>query len=195
MASDLCPPYDTLMLERSPGEWARVCRSQAALTSNKETRAHLLKMAADYEAEAAISSPSLSSLFYDEASGTFSDAFVFEPSAERMTNGERNFDVGHWRCDLANDNRLKWSDEVYDLFGLLPGTPIDREWAVGRYQNGSRTTLERVREYAIERGVGFILDAEIKAECRRPSWIRVLAVPIYDRDGQVVRLEGLKRDL
>lgn len=183
------------MLNRSPGEWARICRTQALLTSNKETRHYLLKMAEDYEAKAAMSGPSPSSLFYDEASGTFRHAFVFQPGSVAITNGERNDDIGHWRCDLANQNRLTWSTEVYGLFGVPPGTPIEREWAVGRYEGESRTTLERVREYAIKRGLGFIIDAKIHPEQGRSCWMRVLAVPECDGNGRVIRLEGLKREL
>ena len=33
--------------------------------------------------------------------------------------------IGHWSCDLA-DNRLGWSREVYEIFGLPDGAPVSR---------------------------------------------------------------------
>ena len=38
------------MLEHTPGEWARLCRVQAAWTTDLRTKAFLLEMAADYHA-------------------------------------------------------------------------------------------------------------------------------------------------
>jgi hypothetical protein len=191
----VCRLYDFSVLNRSPSEWAQVCRNQAALTSNKETRECLLKMAAEYEAKAAVSAPSLSSLFYDEAQGTFSEGFVFRPGIEATMNGERNYGLGHWDCDLSNKDKLTWSDEVYELFGIAPGTPLDREWVVGRYDSSSRSTLERIRSPAVKHGVGFILDAEITPDRGRPRWMRIFALPISDQQGETIRLTGVKRAL
>lgn len=152
-------------------------------------------MAADYDAKAALSDPSLSSMFYDKGRGAFSDGFVFRPSPRTMMKGERTYDLGHWSCDLACQDKLTWSDEVYELFGIEPRTPVDREWVVGRYKNGFRTTLERVRNYAIKHGLGFILDAEINPEGRRKLWMRIFAVPVADQHRRIIRLEGVKREL
>ena len=41
------------MPDRSPSEWARICRVQAATTTNEETRLQLIEMALEYEAQAA----------------------------------------------------------------------------------------------------------------------------------------------
>jgi hypothetical protein len=38
------------MLEKSPGEWARLCRVEAAWATDSQTKALLLEMAAEYEA-------------------------------------------------------------------------------------------------------------------------------------------------
>jgi len=53
-----------------------------------------------------------------------------------------------------------------------------------------------VREFALNRKLGFILDAELCPEGGGSCWIRVIAVPILAKDsGRVVGLHGLKRPL
>jgi len=107
-------------------------------------------------------------------------------------------EAGYWQCDIADHDKLTWSKKVYDLFGLPPGTPLEREWAVTRYTELSKAALERVRSYALRCKFGFILDAALEPALEpagdESRWIRILAVPIVS-DGRVVGLHGLKRAL
>ena len=103
-------------------------------------------------------------------------------------------DVGRWSCDLADGNRLMWSDKVYELFGLPVGSSVDREEALECYSDQSRGVLERVRPFAIGHKFGFILDAALGRTKDSFHWIRILAVPIVEHD-RVVGLRGLKRKL
>jgi PAS domain-containing protein len=101
--------------------------------------------------------------------------------------------VGKWSCDLA-DNRIEWSDTVYDLFGLPRGSPVARAESVRRYAEPSRAAMERLRAYAIRHRRGFTLDVEIVPPGLAPRWMRLLAAPVCV-DGEVVRLTGIKRDV
>jgi hypothetical protein len=111
-----------------------------------------------------------------------------------VTDAKSDPDIGYWHCDITDEDRLTWSDKVYELFGLSPGSPVERDWAVARYGENSKTSLERVRKYALSHNFGFILDAAIEPEGGDCRWIRVLAVPIVE-DGRIVGLHGLKRPL
>lgn len=135
----------------------------------------------------------INSLFYDEPAGAFSDGHVLLSETD-LDSARRDPDVGYWRCDIAHHERLTWSDKVYELFGLNPGAPINRDWAVARYSDDSKAALDNVRTYAVGRGFGFMLDAQIAPDGAGDRWIRVLAVPIRAR-GRVVGLHGLKRAL
>lgn len=104
-----------------------------------------------------------------------------------------NAPVGRWSCDLQ-DNRLTWSDAVYDLFGLPRGASVARADAVGRYAEGSRAAMERLRSYAIKHRRGFTLDAEIMPFNAGRRWMRLVCLPVCDAN-DVVRLEGLKQDV
>jgi len=132
-------------------------------------------------------------MFYEEPTGTFADGYVFRTLPD-LTGLQQDPENGYWHCDIAHHERLTWSEKVYELFGLPTGEPIERDWAVARFDEDSRTALKRVRTYAVGRKFGFILDAEITPEGADKRWIRILAVPILAK-GRVVGLHGLKRAL
>ena len=182
------------MRDQSPGELAEVCRRQAAFTADRQARDSLLKVAVEYEAQA-FSPELLADVRLREGSvGTFREGYVFRAGLNVKGARQDQSDWGYWACDIADQNRLAWSDKVYDLFGLPVEAPLDRDWAVGRYNAQSQSTLQRVREYALRHALGFILDAEIEPEGGGRRWIRVLAVPVSE-NGRIVRLHGLKRAL
>lgn len=101
--------------------------------------------------------------------------------------------VGRWSCDLA-DERLEWTDAVFDIFGLPRGAVVSRPEAVALYCEHSRAAMERLRTYAIRHRRGFTLDARIVPARGGPRWMRLLAAPICE-GRRVVRLEGLKLPL
>ena len=137
--------------------------------------------------------PFANALFNEEPAGTFVHGHIFV-SAPDLTIALQDPGVGYWHCDIAHQDRLTWSAKVYELFGLASGTPVERNWAVARYDEPSRDALEKVRTYALDRNLGFILDAAIKPEEADDRWIRVLAYPIVARS-RVVGLHGVKRAL
>jgi PAS domain-containing protein len=132
-------------------------------------------------------------LFYGEPPGAFSRGHIIARAPE-MTGDQEDPGVGYWHCDIADHDRLTWSDKVYDMFGLPHGDPVHRDWAVERYREPSKSALEKVRNFALGRKFGFILDAEISPHGAGSRWIRVLAVPIVENN-RVVGLHGLKRVL
>ena len=176
-------------------EWARICRRQAHATTDKATRQSLMSMASRYEVDAASEPPSLSALYYDQPAGAFQEGFVFDAPADLMRDFSRRASPGYWRCDIAHGERLSWSEDVYELFGLRGGVPVEREWAVDRYTPQSRERLARVRDHALRGGLGFMLDAEIEPAAGPRRWIRIFAVPVLDETGRPTQLQGMKRQL
>ena len=98
---------------------------------------------------------------------------------------------GRWECDLDDNNRLSWSDEVYDIFGIPRGATLARDETAALYCEGSRGAMEKLRAYAIRHRRGFTLDAEIQPGQAPRRWMRLIAAPVCAGD-RVVRLQGLK---
>jgi PAS domain-containing protein len=101
--------------------------------------------------------------------------------------------IGLWQCDLP-DNRLSWTDGVFDLFGLPRGAALDRDEIAALYAEPSRSAMERLRAYAIKHRRGFTLDAEIVPVTGPSRWMRLIAAPVCV-GRQVVRLHGIKQDV
>ena len=138
-------------------------------------------------------SPFANALFHEEPAGTFAHGHIFISEPD-LAPAQQDPAIGYWHCDIAHDDKLTWTDRVYELFGLAKGAQVERDWAVTRYSELSRRALEKVRTYALGRKYGFILDAAIKSGGADDRWIRVLAYPIVVK-GRVVGLHGLKRAL
>jgi len=102
--------------------------------------------------------------------------------------------IGLWECDLSDDS-LTWSAKVYDAFGLPLDARVTRAEAVALYREDSRAAMERLRAYAIKHRRGFTLDAAIRPDQGGQRWIRLMAAPMCDGSGRVVRLRGLKQDI
>jgi PAS domain-containing protein len=186
--------YVVPVLHRPPGQLASACRREAALATDGHARDRLLKLAMEYEAQALAPGQFADALFREASVQTCRDGYVFRPGPSLKGGSPDRSDWGYWACNIADRDRLAWSDTVYELFGLPAGAEVDREWAVGRYLAHSQATLARVREFALRHACGFILDAEIAPEGGCARWIRVLAVPVFE-DGRITRLHGLKRAL
>ena len=97
---------------------------------------------------------------------------------------------GEWSCDLS-DNSLRWSREVYEIFGIPDGARLSRDETAAFYCEGSRAAMETLRAYAIRHRRGFTLDAEIQPGQGARRWMRLMAEPVCVGD-QVVKLRGLK---
>lgn len=136
----------------------------------------------------------LPQLFLSEPAGRFALGHVFSGGKGFVEPTSANEEIGHWRCDITDDNRLTWSNEVYELFGIPAGTQVNRDEAVAHYSEQSKSVLDRLRAFAINRRCGFILDALISPDGSSNQWIRLIAFPILQA-GRVVGLQGLKRAL
>lgn len=100
---------------------------------------------------------------------------------------------GAWSCDLQTDE-LTWTAGVFSLFGLTPGTPVEREAILEMYTDESREALEKRRGHAIATGSGFTLDANIVGLDGIDRWIRITAAAQV-ANGRTVALYGKKQDI
>lgn len=99
--------------------------------------------------------------------------------------------LGLWHCDLATQI-LRWTDGVYDIFGLERGTVVPRSLTVSLYAGESRAAMERLRAYAIRHRRGFTLDVDINPVDGGCCMMRLIAAPVL-RDDSVVGLHGVKQ--
>ena len=101
--------------------------------------------------------------------------------------------IGVWQCRIA-DNSLVWNRNVFDIFGMSDDRRPDRIASLAMYTDESREQLERLRARAIERGEGFMLDAQIKRSCGAPRWMKIVA-GVKSENGRLTYLYGTKQDI
>ena len=98
-----------------------------------------------------------------------------------------------WECDLS-DNSLRWTDGVYDLFGLERGIPVTREEILKMYLPESHAELARLRAEAIATCGSFTFEARIRRADGELRWMRVTA-DVVAEDGVARLLYGTKLDV
>jgi diguanylate cyclase (GGDEF)-like protein len=101
--------------------------------------------------------------------------------------------IGVWECSLDNE-KLAWTDMVYELFDLPLGHPLNRDEIVKLYSEKSLAELTVLRNRAISERTGFSLDAEIVTGKGNHRWIRITAT-VECEDDVPVRIFGMKQDI
>jgi len=149
-----------------------------ALTSRAADAAMIERLRAELDAHAAT--------IRDQATALAHARKIFE----RASAAAR---IGVWECTLP-DERLTWTDMVYDIFDLPRGVPPDRRQILTCYEEDSVKALHALRAKAIAERGGFSLDAEITTLKGRRRWIRITAT-VECEDGVPVRIFGMKQDI
>jgi PAS domain-containing protein len=98
-----------------------------------------------------------------------------------------------WQCDLATEE-LRWTDGVFDLFGIARGAAIDRRSTLEFYLPDSRRMLDRLRSAALDTCGSFTFEAQIRRVDGELRWMRLNA-DVQKRDGRAVVLYGTKQDI
>ena len=151
--------------------------SDALITSRRDA-ALIERLRAESEAQA--------SLIREQAKALAHSRKIFE----RASAAAR---IGVWECNLE-DESLRWTDMVYDIFDLPRGSALDRKRTLQCYSEESVKTLHMLRSRAIEERSGFSLDAEITTMKGRRRWIRITAT-VECENGVPVRIFGMKQDI
>jgi diguanylate cyclase (GGDEF)-like protein len=101
--------------------------------------------------------------------------------------------LGAWECCLETE-KLTWTDGVYDLFEMCPGSPIRRPAIVDLYVDESRQAMETMRAEALATGMSCTGDFEIRTVRGVSRWMR-LSIDVAHEDGRPIRLFGAKQDI
>lgn len=145
-------------------------------------------------------SANVGSNFAADAEGPTRVEGIIEAQAAEIAHYRKMYDrisslakIGVWEFDLVAGT-LSWTDEVYDLFELPRGMPIDRPMILAMYEPESRKRMERLRTRAIEKGGSFALDISVRGAKGSLKWLRLTA-DVEQEGGRSVRLFGTKQDI
>ena len=114
-------------------------------------------------------------------------------TAQLLNEAERMASLGSWNFSAAS-GRIEWSDTMYQIFGVAPGTPITNELFFERVHPEDREHVRNAEQCAAlgrARPIEFRVlwpDGSVRHVCMESSSER-------DAQGRVLRLVGTAQDI
>ncbi|MEP6849709.1 MAG: PAS domain S-box protein [Acidobacteriota bacterium] len=102
--------------------------------------------------------------------------------------------TGGWAVEVA-DNKVFWSDDVFDLLEFPPGAPPKLAEALALYPEPGREKVVAGLEACSTDGVPMDIEVEIFTATGRPLWVRLCAEADRDADGKITRVQGAFQDI
>ncbi len=102
--------------------------------------------------------------------------------------------LGGFIVDLPS-NRVFWSDEVCDIYGVPHGTSPSPPDTLSYYPPEWRARATQVYRDCAERGVAFDVEVQILSAQGVRKWIRASAEAVLDDAGTPIRIEGAIQDI
>ena len=101
--------------------------------------------------------------------------------------------LGTWELDLQT-NDLYWSNEVYNIHEIPPGTKIDVENAINYYAPEARSTVSDAIQKCMETGSKWDLELPFITAKNNPIWVRSVGYAEFS-NGKPLRLKGAFQDI
>jgi PAS domain S-box-containing protein len=116
-------------------------------------------------------------------------------SDERLAAAQRIAQTGSWRWDAATE-ALDWSDEIYRLLGLEPGSvPASAELYVSRVHPEDREMLKGVLNASYDSGIPRSVDYRLQLPDGTVRMVHEQAEAQRDAEGRTVSMNGTVQDI
>jgi PAS domain S-box-containing protein len=117
------------------------------------------------------------------------------PRYERMLRrAEQLAGMGSWHLDV-DTNTVIWSDELYRIYGLDPGTPLSYETFIERVHSDDRVRVRAVVATALEERRPFRLQERIVRPDGQVRMLDTQGEVEVDERGRPISLFGFCRDV
>jgi PAS domain S-box-containing protein len=103
--------------------------------------------------------------------------------------------IGHWDLDMRS-NRLAWSDELHDLFGLKPGEfDGDHATFLKMIHPGDRERYDELRAAAYVNGTELKIEYRIITPAGDVRWMHQRGQVLVNEDGRPLSRSGVVQDI
>ena len=102
--------------------------------------------------------------------------------------------IGAWELDARTD-KLMWSDEIYRIHEVAPGTPVTVEQAIDFYAPDARPVIRRAVERGVTEGVGWDVELPLITAGGRRRWVHAMGRVDRSATGKPCRLFGTFQDI
>lgn len=114
-------------------------------------------------------------------------------SEERLRLAARTGKVGIWDLDVAND-RITWTQSLYEIHGMEPGTGLTRERFLGLLHTDDRAGVQQAMDQALRTGKRYEQEFRAMRPDGRVIWLYSHA-SVVRADGRSVRMLGATIDI
>lgn len=104
------------------------------------------------------------------------------------------FRIGHWEVN-ATTGDLKWSDDVYHIYGLDPADGIDIDTAINAYHEDDRSKVIQFVQGALEDKEDFHFEFRLIRTDGEVRKVRSTGVVRFDTNGDVESVFGVFQDI
>jgi PAS domain S-box-containing protein len=101
---------------------------------------------------------------------------------------------GAWDWDLGSGSAW-WSPEMYELWGVEPGAPMETENSLNMILDDDRERVVRAVEESVSRPTDYRCDFRIRHPSRGERWMTSYGRPICNEEGHPERLLGITFDI
>ncbi|MFY0698363.1 MAG: PAS domain-containing protein [Balneola sp.] len=101
--------------------------------------------------------------------------------------------IGSWEVDLGTMTAF-WSDEVYRIHEVEPGTPIKVEEGINFYREDFRPVIQNAIDGSIKNKSSWDVECVLITKKGNEIWVRAIGHPVFE-NGQLTGLRGLFMDI
>lgn len=101
--------------------------------------------------------------------------------------------IGGWEFDLLS-GKSTWTREVAIIHDLDPDTSANVDLSLQYYPPGSRETISKAFQNAVENGESYDLELEFISADGIYKWVRTGGQPVFE-DGKIVKVVGFLQDI
>ncbi|PSQ64747.1 MAG: hypothetical protein BRD25_03200 [Bacteroidetes bacterium QH_1_61_8] len=102
--------------------------------------------------------------------------------------------AGAWEVDLKAEE-ASWSEEVYRIHEIEPGTEVSIEEETEIYMPESHPRIREAFKRVVEEKKPYDLELPINTAKGNRRWIRTVGAPVKEEDGEVVKVAGAHQDI
>jgi PAS domain S-box-containing protein len=117
----------------------------------------------------------------------------FQKNRELLTETGKLAKIGTWEIDLVN-NKLYWSDEVYEMHEFDRAEAVDMDSAINFYPAGSRAVIKTAMDKLIADGIPYDIELPLITAKGNRLYTRSSGKVVFE-NGKAVRVYGIIQNI
>ncbi|MBI5404259.1 MAG: PAS domain S-box protein [Ignavibacteriae bacterium] len=115
-------------------------------------------------------------------------------SREQLKEAQRIGKIGNWEW-IPSENKVIWSDEMYEIFGIEKGKSITTEASINAFHPDDRNLVIKKTQEAIEKKKPVIIEARLLRPDGEIRYVYGSGEMFYDEKGEIARMVGIYQDI